>query len=182
MPVPVVRSQRAAEVVHVLRREIEALGAGRRHDVGGIAGEEQPAVLHRRRHEAAQRRDALLDRWPGRDVAAPAPREAALELVPDPLVGPVLDLLVEAALDVVAAAGRRAHRGEREAALVAGVDQLVRARRHVGQDAEPAERIDALERPADATPARLARLTPWKPSQPAMKSQTSSRSTPACGS
>ena len=40
----------------------EPARAGRRHDVGGIAGEEQAAVAHRLGDEAAQRRDALLDR------------------------------------------------------------------------------------------------------------------------
>ena len=54
---------------------------------------------------------------------------------------------------------------QREAALVVGVDQLVRGRRRLRQDAEPGERIDALEdgqharrnrRPADAMEAVAA--------------------------
>ena len=39
----------------------------------------------------------------------------------------------------------RVHVEEHEATLVVGVDQLVRNRRRVGQDAEPAEWIDAFE-------------------------------------
>src|SRR5688572_17187902 len=49
------------------------------------------------------------------------------------------------ALDVVAAARRRAHGAQREAAGVVGIDELVRQRRHVGQHAEPAEGVDPLE-------------------------------------
>ncbi|MGO8557890.1 FAD-dependent monooxygenase, partial [Rhizobium ruizarguesonis] len=37
----------------------------------------------------------------------------AAHIVPEAIVAPVLDLIVERALDVVAAAGRRAHRTER---------------------------------------------------------------------
>ena len=46
------------------------------------------------------------------------------------------------ALEVHALHVGRAGRDQREAALVVGVDQLVRGRRRLGQDAEPAERID----------------------------------------
>ena len=44
----VVRHQGAAEVVHVRCRKIQALGACRRHDVRGVADQEQAAMLHRR--------------------------------------------------------------------------------------------------------------------------------------
>jgi hypothetical protein len=64
-------------------------------------------------------------------------------------------------------------RAQREAALVVGVDQLVRHRRRVGQQAQPAEGVDLLEG-RDRAAGTLARHTPWKPSQPAMKSQSSS--------
>ena len=40
--------------------EVQALGAGGRHDVRRVAGEEQVAVAHRRGDEAAHRRDALV--------------------------------------------------------------------------------------------------------------------------
>ena len=142
----VVGRQRAAQIVHVRGREIEALGAGRRHDVGGVSGEEQPAMLHGRSHEAAQRRDALLDRRTRRDARRGLRPQPTLELVPYPLIRPFPDLLVEAALDVVAAAGGRPHRGQGKAARVAGVDELIRAGRHIGQDTQPAERVGSLER------------------------------------
>ena len=58
----------AREVEHVARREVEPLGAGGRHDVGGVAGEEQVAVAHRLGDEAAQRCDRLLDRRAGDDL------------------------------------------------------------------------------------------------------------------
>ena len=72
--------------------------------------------------------------------------EAALELGPEALVRPVLDAFGERALQVVAAARVAAHAAQREAALVRDVDELVRHRRRVGQQAEPAERIYALVR------------------------------------
>ena len=73
-------------------------------------------------------------------------RQAAAQLVPEALVGPVLDPVVERALHVVAAAVRRAHRAERKAASMIGIDQLAVGRRHLGQHAQPAERIAAARR------------------------------------
>ena len=109
------------EQVDVGHRRVQALGAGRRHDVRGVAGQEQPLVLHRLDDERAHRRDALLEDRPAVDRHP----EAAVELVPDRVVGP--RLLVGLALQVHAGDLRRAQRGEREAALVVGVDQLLRA-------------------------------------------------------
>ena len=43
-PVAVPGRQRRGEHAHVGDREVQPLGAGGRHDVGGVAGEEQPAV------------------------------------------------------------------------------------------------------------------------------------------
>jgi hypothetical protein len=60
------------------------------------------------------------------------------------LVRPGIDILGEAALDVVAAARRRAHRAERKALRVTHIDELLRDRRRVAQEPEPAERIDPL--------------------------------------
>ncbi len=54
------RRARARERAHVGDREVHALGAGRRDDVRGVAGEEQPPVPHGLGDEAAHRRDALL--------------------------------------------------------------------------------------------------------------------------
>src|SRR3546814_5388777 len=47
LSVPV--DQRAGEVVDVGGGEVQALGAGRRHDVGGVAGQEQAAPAQRDR-------------------------------------------------------------------------------------------------------------------------------------
>jgi hypothetical protein len=90
---------------HVGDGQVHALGPGGRHDVGGVAGQEQPAVAHGLGDEAAQRRDRLLERRAARDPGAGFRAQAQAQLVPEPLVAPVLDLLVETALDVVAAAG-----------------------------------------------------------------------------
>ena len=47
------RASAARQHAHIGDREVHALGAGRRHDMRGIAGEEQPAILHRLDGEAA---------------------------------------------------------------------------------------------------------------------------------
>ena len=80
----------------------------------------------------------------------PSQPEAHLQLLPDALVRPLGDVLVGPALDVEAAELGRAQAEQREAALVMGVDQLVVRRRDRGEDAEPAERVLARERPQDA--------------------------------
>jgi hypothetical protein len=110
----------------------------------GIAQKEKPAVLHRLRHEAAHLRHAALsDRAiPQRE---PLPAQPRLQLRPDAVVGPGGQVLVRFALQIQPADHRRAHRQQREATLMAGIDQLLGGRRRVGEDAQPAERIGALE-------------------------------------
>jgi Holliday junction DNA helicase RuvA len=71
-----------------------------------------------------------------------------------------------------------AHAGQHEAAVGVAVDQLVVHRRHVGQQPQPAEGVDLLVL-VIARCGTLARHTPWKPSQPAMKSQSRRCSTPS---
>ena len=88
------RSSASASTPHVGHGEVEALGAGGRHDVGGVAGEEQAAVPHRLGHEAAHRRDALLDdrpvgsvkpgRSPGGPAARPRSRSSGQSASPRP--------------------------------------------------------------------------------------------------
>ena len=111
--------------------------------MGGIAGQEQFAVTHRRGDEAAQRRDRFFDRRTGDDAVRHVRRAARLEFLPETLVRPVVELGVEIALDVVAAQHRVAHRGQREAAAVVAIAD-VRVRRRLRHDAEPAERIALL--------------------------------------
>src|SRR5271166_3767155 len=86
----------------------------------------------------------FLDRRPGHDRVGRRAVEPTFQLLPEPLVRPILDRLVEGALKVEPAAGARAHRAQGKAALVADIDQLGGDRRGVAQDAEPAKRIDAL--------------------------------------
>src|SRR5215472_19379273 len=115
--------------------------------MGGVDSQKQSAKPHRLGDKAAQRRDALFDRRPGHDGGCRLGVEPQLQLPPEPLVGPVLDMIVEAALDIEAAAGVRAHRAERKTALMADIDQLGRDRRRLAEHAEPAEGIDALIMP-----------------------------------
>src|SRR6185437_13111179 len=68
-----------------------------------------------------------------------------LQFIPEAVVRPLVDMIVERTLHVVAAAARRAHGAERKTARMVGIDQLMADRRRLRQDAEPAERIDPLE-------------------------------------
>src|SRR5690606_16915153 len=142
--VEVVLAQPVEEVADVAGGKVKALRAGRRHDVRGISDEEQAAKAHRLGHEGTQRRDRLLDRRADGHLLGRFGRKTGANFVPEALIRPVLDLVVERALYVVAAARVRAHRAKREPALVVRVNQLMADRRHFSDDSEPAERIDAL--------------------------------------
>lgn len=152
--------QGAGEGDDIADGEVEALGAGRRDDVGGVPGEEEPSVAHRLVDVTPHRGDGL-----GRDGAAlqlPAVGglQAAVEFVPDLLVAPVVGVRALGDLEVGAGDGRRAHGQEGEAAVVAGIDQLVVGRGHIGEDAEPAEGVRALEDPGDVGGYGLAAHAP----------------------
>src|ERR1700681_728053 len=69
-----------------------------------------------------------------------------MQILPYPFVRPVADILFGRDLQIQPRDFRRAHAIERESALMVGVDQLVMGGRRGGQDAEPGERIRALER------------------------------------
>src|SRR6185295_5647977 len=112
--------------------------------MGGIAGQEQSTEAHRLGDEAAQRRDALFDRRTDRHARGDLRPDPPLELVPEALVAPLVEMIFERTLHVTANPRRRAHACQRETAVGRYVDQLVPGRRHIGQDAQPAERIDAL--------------------------------------
>ena len=60
-----VLDDRLEQHAHIRGREVQSLGAGRRHDVCRVADQEQSAKTHRLGDEAAQRSDALLDRGAG---------------------------------------------------------------------------------------------------------------------
>src|SRR5262245_19390996 len=135
-------SYRAGEHAHVRQREIHALRAGRRLDVGGIAGEKKPPILHRLDHEAAHRGDALLQHGALREFARAA--DARVQLLPDARVRPVLDVIVGGALHIKPRQSGGTHGVKRETALVVGIDQLMLRRRRFGENPDPAERIFAV--------------------------------------
>src|ERR1700681_4205988 len=68
-----------------------------------------------------------------------------MQILPDPFIRPVADILLGRDLQIQPRDFRRAHAIERESALMVGVDQLIMGGRRDGQDAEPCERIRALE-------------------------------------
>ena len=83
-------------------------------------------------NEAAQRRNTLLDRRTGDEALAGLRFEPGLKFFPEALVRPGIGVFGVTALEIVAAARRRARRAEREAERVPDVDQLLRDRRRIG--------------------------------------------------
>src|ERR1700676_2848642 len=112
----------------------------------GVAGQEHPAEPHRLGDKAAQGSDALLDRGPGNEMVDRLLVEALFQFIPEPFVRPLIDVIVERALYVIAAAVHRAHGANRKAPRRVRVDQFLADRRRLRQDPEPAERIDPFER------------------------------------
>ena len=157
-PARIERGERVREHVDVGRGEVQALRAGRRHDVRGIAGEEDAAVLHRLDHDAAHRDHALVD---DRALAQrPAvEREPRLELLPDARIGPPRGVVVGTTLEVQALQRRRARADQREPALVQRVDQLVGRAGRLREHAEPAGRVRALVGAAACREDQLAART-----------------------
>ncbi len=101
MAVAVPGDERLGQGCNVADGEVQALRSGRRHDVGGVTREVEPPPLHRLGDEAPHRRDALLEDRPL--VERPAVHaEPGLELLPDPLVWPEVEILVGRALQVEA--------------------------------------------------------------------------------
>ena len=101
----IAEDRRHSEVAEQSENGVPDVGH-RRHDVRGIAGEEQAAVAHRLGDEGAQRRDRLFDRRAADRcrprlrvrAASPARPRIARRASPRPLV--------ERDLDVIAAARR----------------------------------------------------------------------------
>ncbi len=111
-----------------------------------IAGQKHPPEPHWLGDETMQRRDAFFDRWPGDEIVDRLLIEPPLQFVPEPLVRPLVDMVVERALQVVAAAVGRTHGAKREAARMVDIDQFIGDRRRLRQNPEPAEWIDPLKR------------------------------------
>src|SRR5262249_3643771 len=85
----IVGTDSAGQDMDIGGSEVETLGAGGWHRMGGVAGEKQPAVLHRLADEAAQGDDPLL-----KDLAFLEPeavaRNARMQFGPNPVVRPVV--------------------------------------------------------------------------------------------
>src|SRR5215203_21060 len=137
------------EQPHVGDSQVEPLRARRRHDVRGVPREQQTAAPHRLDNEAPHARDAFLEDL-ARVQRPTLDPESPFELLPDPLVWPLLDFFVGPDLEIESRHRRRAHAVEGEAPLVVRVDQLLVRRRRGGEDPEPGERILTLERRQNA--------------------------------
>lgn len=152
----VMLQQSGDEVVHIGRRQIEALGTRRRYDMGGVAHQEQSAEPHRLSNERAQRRNGFFKARACDHGLGMVGRQAQTDLIPEAVIRPHLDLVIQRALHVVTASRLGTHRAQRKASRMVGVDQFVVNRRNVGKDAQPAKRIDLLEGPDRAFRNRLA--------------------------
>ena len=93
-------ADRAREEKGVGDGQVHALGSGGRHDVGCVAQEEEPAVLHRIGDEAAHAGDALLQDAAALGRPTVGAAEPQVQLVPYLIVGRVVDVLMDGALKV----------------------------------------------------------------------------------
>jgi hypothetical protein len=112
--------------------------------MAGVARQEHAAEAQRLGDEAAQRGDAFLQAGAGHQLVAAFVIQAQLQLLPERVVAPVLHVVRQRHLQVVAAARLAALAAQGKAARAVDVDQLVADRRGVGQQAQPAEGVDLL--------------------------------------
>ena len=99
------------------------------------------------RHERAHRRDALLEDRARRADASSSAARTGSQLVPDPVVRPVVDAARRAATCRYSRdTSANACECSAKPRSCEAVDELVGDRRGLGQDAEPRERILALVR------------------------------------
>src|SRR6185437_1158140 len=120
-------------------------------------------MLHRFDHKAAHWRDALLqhlafDQFP----CAPKP---FVQLIPDAIVGPILDIRIVAALQVESRERRRTHGIKRESPVAIGIYKFMIRRGTLRENSQPSEWVVAFENaqhsvwnagPADAVKAIAA--------------------------
>ncbi len=109
--------------------------------MGGVSCQKQTTVLHRLDHVAPHARDAFLQDPAFVQVPILAAGQARLQLLPNSIVGPLLEVFVRSTLQVQARDLRRTHAVQSEASVVIGVDQFFRRGRRFCQDAEPPEWI-----------------------------------------
>ena len=135
-------SQRFDQIMHIRCRQIEPLGPGGRHDMCGIADQEQSAKAQRFRDKTAQRRDAFLERWPGGERSRGFRVQPATQFCPEGVISPIRGAVIKIALQIVAAAGFAPHAAKRKAARMADIDQFMINGGHISQKAKPAKGID----------------------------------------
>lgn len=128
-----------------MHRHVEALSACRRDYVSGVARQKQAAEPKRLGDKTAQRRDGFFDRCAGLEALGDFGIESGPKLVPETVVGPVLDLFGLRDLNIVSRTRMRPHRAERKSAMVVRIDQFFGHRRLVNHDAQPAEGVHSLE-------------------------------------
>ena len=94
-----------AEVFHVGGGQVQAFGAGGRHDVAGVARKEHAAKAQRLGHKAAQRGNAFFNAGAGDELVGSFAVQAQAQFGPKGVVAPLLHLVGQRHLQVIAAAG-----------------------------------------------------------------------------
>lgn len=101
-------------------------------------------MTHQLEHIGTQGCDRFLDRRAPRTIFAAVSRPSRRQFVPHALIAPVFEALGQRHIDLVTTAGMAAHRSEREAALMAGIDQFRMAAGHVDAAADNCAAITAV--------------------------------------
>src|SRR5688500_1857419 len=89
--------------------------------------------------------DAHFKAWSGGDGFSNMRGQAAAKFVPESVIRPVFDSVVEVALHIISAADMGAHTAQGKAALVTHINEFLAHRRHVGENTQPAKGIVPLE-------------------------------------
>ena len=127
--------------------------------MGRIAGKKHAPVTHGFCNKAAHSGDALLRNRSHVGLPSIITLQASVKFIPDSIVGPLRNVFIRRALQIQSRDSVGAHAEQRETPLVQAVDEFRRRRGGVGQNAEPAEGIDALV-DLDVTRGNRARQMP----------------------
>ena len=111
--------------------------------MGGIACQEEPAMLHWLDDETSHARYTLLKNRPSNQCPA-RNLQTRFKFFPNPFVWPLVQILIRPALEIEATDSRSAHAQKSEAAIVIGVNEFLGRRWGLGKNTQPGKWIRAL--------------------------------------
>src|SRR5271166_5388698 len=119
---------------NISRGQVQSFCPSWRHDMGGIACQEESAMLHWLDNETSHARHAFLknrssNQCPARNL------QTRFKFFPDPIVWPLVQVLIRLALEIEATDPRSAHAQKSETAVVIGVNEFLGRGWSLGENA-----------------------------------------------